>query len=234
MVHLPAQLAQLKQSLNATAVTIDDLPESLRNRKIAKDGRVIVDVYPAENVADQQKLIEFVEAVRTVAPRAIGSPVVILEAGQAILGAFYQPGLISVLLIAFMLYLVLKRISDIGLVFAPLLLAGVFTLAASAIFGLAFNFANVIVLPLLFGLGVAGGIHLVLRHRTDPAATDTSTTPRAILLSALTTMGSFGSIALSSHPGTASMGLLLTITITLTLLCTLIFLPALMAKPEPN
>lgn len=233
LVHLPAQLHLLKQSLEAAPVSLDDLPEGLRTRKIAKDGRVIVDVYPAADVTDRQQLIEFVEAVRSVAPRAIGAPVVILEAGKAILGAFYQAGLISVCLIACMLYVVLRRVRDIALVFAPLLLAGIFTLAASGVFGLAFNFANVIVLPLLFGLGVAGGIHLVLRNRVDGDTADTSTTPRAVLFSALTTMGSFGSIALSSHPGTASMGLLLTITITLTLICTLVFLPALLYKTRP-
>ena len=164
-----------------------------------------------------------------MAPKAIGAPVVILEAGQAILGAFYQAGALSIALIMIMLFLIFGRVRDVLLVFAPLVLAGIFTLAASTVFGLAFNFANVIVLPLLFGLGVAGGIHLVSRAVGEKTDNIHSSTPRAILFSALTTMGSFGSIALSQHPGTASMGLLLTIAITLTLLCTLIFLPALMA-----
>ena len=105
------------------------------------------------------------------------------------------------------------------------------TVAASVLFGLPFNFANVIVLPLLFGLGVASGIHLVLRERTERGANDVmlTSTPRAVMFSALTTIGSFGSIALSGHPGTSSMGTLLTIAITLTLISTLVVLPALMA-----
>ena len=91
-----------------------------------------------------------------------------------------------------------------------------------------FNFANVIVLPLLFGLGVAGAIHLVVRERGEGAGALATSTPRAVVFSALTTIGSFGAIALSGHPGTSSMGILLTIAVSLTLACTLVVLPALM------
>ncbi|MDP6108724.1 MAG: MMPL family transporter, partial [Rhodospirillales bacterium] len=123
-----------------------------------------------------------------------------------------------------------------ALVFAPLALAALLTVAASVIFSLPFNFANVIVLPLLFGLGVAGSIHLVARDREESGfngVLETSTL-RAVLFSALTTIGSFGSIALSSHPGTSSMGVLLTIAIALSLGCTLVVLPALMALTGRN
>lgn len=236
LIHLPAQIESLMESLNAEPVSLETLPESLLERKITKNGRTKIEVFPKFDVTDRRRLTEFVEAVQVLAPKAIGSPVVILEAGRAILGAFYQAGAISVVLIALMLLTVLGRVKDVLLVFAPLLLAGLYTLAASVLFGVAFNFANVIVLPLLFGLGVAGGIHLVVRERqqANTQQTTTSLTSRAILFSALTTMGSFGSIALSAHPGTASMGLLLSIAITLTLVCTLVFLPALMATLRPR
>ena len=156
---------------------------------------------------------------------------VILEAGNAVLAAFRDAAVIAVVAIAFLLALVLRNARDVLLVFAPLVLAALLTVAASVIAGLPFNFANVIVLPLLFGLGVANGIHLVLRERDarGVAAVVATSTPRAVVFSALTTMGSFASIALSSHPGTSSMGTLLTIAISLTLLCTLVVLPALMA-----
>jgi hypothetical protein len=104
------------------------------------------------------------------------------------------------------------------------------TIATSVLLGLSFNYANVIVLPLLFGLGVASGIHLVLRQRNEGGTLSIfgTSTPRAVVFSGLTTIGSFGAIALSSHPGTSSMGMLLAISITLTLGCTLVVLPALM------
>jgi predicted RND superfamily exporter protein len=130
-----------------------------------------------------------------------------------------------------LLIVVLRSVRDTMLVILPLALAALLTVAASVLLGISFNFANVIVLPLLAGLGVASGIHLVARAR-DPArgmALMQTSTPRAVILSALTTIGSFGSLAISSHRGTASMGELLTIAIAFTLICTLIVLPALMS-----
>jgi len=231
LAALPAQLAILKQSLNAAPVSLGDLPKSLRSRLVAKDGRARIEVFPSENLQDRAALTRFVDTVRDISPNAIGSPVVILEAGRAVLRSFYQAGGLSAAVIAVLLVIVLGRLRDVLLVFAPLLLAGVFSLALSVVLGLSFNFANVIVLPLLFGLGVAGGIHLVSREAKEGGqgrVMETST-PRAVVFSALTTIGSFGSIALSSHPGTSSMGVLLTLTISMTLLCTLVFLPALMS-----
>ena len=110
------------------------------------------------------------------------------------------------------------------------MLAALLTVGASVVLNFPFNFANIIVLPLLFGLGVASGIHLILREREENSVSGVleTSTPRAVVFSALTTIGSFGSIALSSHPGTSSMGVLLTIAIILTLGCTLVVLPALM------
>jgi hypothetical protein len=134
-------------------------------------------------------------------------------------------------LISILIAALLRRVRSVLLVFAPLVLATVLTVAASVLLKQPFNFANVIVLPLLFGLGVASGIHLVIREtqRGGAAAVMWTSTPRAVLFSALTTIGSFGSMALSSHPGTSSMGVLLTLAIVLTLVCTLLVLPALMA-----
>src|SRR5690606_13966088 len=128
----------------------------------------------------------------------------IIEAGKAVVRAFVEAGAISVAAIGLLIALLLRRVRDVALVFAPLVLSAALTVAAAVTLDLAFNFANVIVLPLLFGLGVASAIHLVLRARgvTDPRALFATSTPRAVVFSALTTIGSFGSIALSSHPGT--------------------------------
>jgi len=230
LAALPGRLRALNESLTAGPVSLDSLPAAIRDNQIAADGRAKVEVYPKEDLRDRQALRRFVAAVRGVAPNATGSSVTILEAGNTVVGAFWQAGALSASLILVILILVLGRFRDALLVLAPLVLAALLTVAASVTFGLPFNFANVIVLPLLFGLGVAGGIHLIVRERQEKGvgkALETST-PRAVLFSALTTIGSFGSIALSSHPGTSSMGVLLTIAIALSLACTLVVLPALM------
>jgi len=228
---LPQRLEYLRQSLMAEPVTIASLPKDLREREIAPDGRTRLEVYPRENLTDRHALRRFVDAVRTVAPNATGGPIIILEAGDAVVAAFRDAGIIAVSCIAVLLFVVLRNVRDVLFVFAPLILATLLTVVFSVLLKLPFNFANVIVLPLLFGLGVANGIHMVLRDRHEAGGSEVfdTSTPRAVVFSALTTIGSFGSIALSSHPGTASMGILLTVAITLTLICTLVLLPALMA-----
>ena len=228
---LPNRLDVLRQSLDAAPLMLEDLPPGLRERHVAVDGRAKISVYPTIGNPDREQLKRFVGAVRSIAPRATGSPVVIFESGTIVVAAFRDAALIALGAIALMLAVLLRRVRDVILVFAPLVLAALLTVAASVLFDLPFNYANVIVLPLLFGLGVANGIHLVLRERSEAgvgAVMETST-PRAVTFSALTTVGSFGSMALSGHLGTSSMGLLLTIAITLNLVCTLGVLPALMA-----
>ena len=229
---LPARLAHLRSSLDAGPVELDTLPSELRSREIAADGRAKLEIYPREDLTDREALKRFVVAVRDVAPNATGGPIIILEAGDAVVEAFRDAALIALAGITILLALVLRNVRDTLLVFAPLLLATLLTVACSVLFNLPFNFANVIVLPLLFGLGVANGIHVVLRARDAAGGGGVfeTSTPRAVVFSALTTVGSFGSIALSSHPGTASMGVLLTIAISLTLVSTLVLLPALMAR----
>jgi hopanoid biosynthesis associated RND transporter like protein HpnN len=231
LATLPGRLAALKDAFNAGPVTFEKIPEPLLRRYVAADGTIRLEIFPKEDVRAPAAMRRFVAAVRTVAPRATGSPVIIVEAGRAVISAFAEAAAISVIVIGLLVWVILRRLRDVALVFAPLGLAALLTVAASVLTGLAFNFANVIVLPLLFGLGVASAIHLVLRERAGSglAGLFGTSTPRAVVFSALTTIGSFASIALSSHPGTSSMGVLLALAITLSLLCTLVVLPALMA-----
>jgi hopanoid biosynthesis associated RND transporter like protein HpnN len=231
LTTLPGRLAALKDAFNAGPVTFENIPRILLRRYVASDGTIRLEIFPKEDVRAPAAMRRFVAAVRTIAPRATGSPVIIVEAGRAVIGAFAEAAAISVIVIGLLVWVILRRLRDVALVFAPLGLAALLTVAASVLTGLAFNFANVIVLPLLFGLGVASAIHLVLRERAGSglAGLFGTSTPRAVVFSALTTIGSFASIALSSHPGTSSMGVLLALAITLSLLCTLVVLPALMA-----
>ncbi|MGE4220592.1 MAG: MMPL family transporter, partial [Alphaproteobacteria bacterium] len=231
---LPSLLAQLGQALDAGPVTLADVPESAMGRYIASDGRVKIDVHPSENLNDIHALRKFVQAVRDVAPNATDSPVTLVEAGDAVITAILQASALALAAIVVLLLVLLGRPTDVLLVLFPLLLAGLWTLATAALLDLPFNFANVIVLPLLLGLGVASGIHLVMRGRAgraadaDPETLLRTTTPRAVVFSALTTIGSFGSLAVSSHRGTASMGELLTIAIGFTLVAALLVLPSLL------
>jgi predicted RND superfamily exporter protein len=172
----------------------------------------------------------FVAAVEKVAPEATGPPIEITGAARAVAEAMRWAVFAALALVVLVVAPILRRPMDIALVLAPLALAGLLLGGYSVLFNAPFNFANVIVLPLLLGLGIDSSIHYVMRAREhhEDHIVDTST-PRAVLVSALTTIGSFGTLWLSPHRGMASMGELLTIAIIVTLITTLIVLPQLIA-----
>ncbi len=234
---LRSRLDDLGEALEARPVGLKDLPAALRDRNLTADGRAKIEIVPRNDLRDAAARRRFVDAVVAVAPSASGAPITITEAGRAVVRAFLEAAGIAVVAIVVLLLTVLRSLRDSALVLAPLLLAALLTVAATVVFGVPFNFANVIVLPLLFGLGVAGGIHVVVRARDAGArGLATTSTPGAVVLSSLTTIASFCALALSNHRGTSSMGVLLTIAITLTLVTTLVVLPALLVQVErtPN
>lgn len=227
----PMQMERLALQLTARPVEIETLPSDIRRRFLAPTGEARVEVLPAADVRDAAQRRAFVEAVSAVDSRLSGGAVSVLRGGEAVASAMAQATLVAFLLGALLIGAVSRSLVFLAAVMLPLLLAAVMTAAGGVLLGLPFNFANVIVLPLLIGLGVDSGLHLVMRtrkvHRTG--AIYATSTPRAVLLSALTTIGSFGTLALSDHRGTASMGALLTIALAITLVATLVVLPGLMA-----
>jgi len=137
------------------------------------------------------------------------------------------------IVIVLFLLILWRRVDDTALVLIPLLLASALTVATAVLADIPFNFADVIVLPLLLGIGVDSGIHLVHRARvvaSGEANLLATSTARAVAYSALTTIASFGSLGLATHLGLATLGRLLTIGVSLTLLCNLIVLPALIQR----
>jgi hopanoid biosynthesis associated RND transporter like protein HpnN len=234
--YLPNLLNRLDQALQASEVSLESLPSNLREDWVNDSGQAKVMARPAVGIQDNQALQRFADAALQATPRATGTPIIITEAGRVVVGAFIEASVIALSLIIVVLIVVLRRLIDVVLVLVPLTLAILFTAGSSVLLGLELNFANVIVLPLLLGLGVSGAIHVVSRRRAmqaEGAATGPVSTPRAVLFSALTTIASFGSLAVSPHLGMASMGLLLTVAILWSLVCTLIILPALFQLIEP-
>lgn len=234
MATFPAQIERLRTSLRAQHVTLDDLPQTLRDQYLADDGRARIEVRPSVADSDPAAMAAFVRDVRTVAPHATGGPVLIVESGNAVIDAFILASIIAMIAATLFLVSVLRSVVDTLLILVPLGLAGLMTFAAAALIGQPFNFANIIVLPLMIGLGVDSGIHMVIRERFSDAGRSLmeTSTPRAVVLSALTTVCSFGTLALSSHQGTASMGWLLMVALANTLIATLVVLPALLALKQ--
>ncbi len=233
------QVRDLGIALGAAPVTLKDLPHSLRDRYLAADGTARVEVFSTLDLSDNRNMRRFVGAVRTIAPDAAGAPVMLVEGGNAVVQAFRKATSISLLTITALLLLALRSVRDTLTALAPLGLAALLTVALMRLAGISFNLANIIVLPLLIGLGVAFGIYLVTRWRSGIPVADLlqTSTPEAVLFSALTTMSSFGSLAVASDPGMSVLGRTLSISLAAVLLCILILLPAILAlraTPTPG
>ena len=227
---IEGRVNQLRKALDATEVTAETMPEEFKSHWIAADGRAKVEVYAKGAVRDPAILGPFVDAVRKLAPAATGGPVLILETGRTVSHAFLHASLYALAGITIVLAIMLRRPRDVVLVIVPLMLAGLYTLGATVLFGMQFNYANVIAVPLLMGIGVAFDIYFVTLWRSGSGEVALLQTPtaRAVVFSACTTATAFGSLAFSHHVGTASMGVLLIIALVFVLIATLIVQPALM------
>jgi hopanoid biosynthesis associated RND transporter like protein HpnN len=223
---------ELRNALQAAPVTLNALPPELVAGWKAKDGLMRVEALPKGDPNDNDNLRKFADAVLAAEPNAIGGPVSILKSGDTVVRAFVHAGIWALLVISALLWLALRRVTDVLLTLVPLLVAGAVTLEICVLIGLPLNFANIVALPLLLGIGVAFKIYYVTAWRSGRTNLLQTSLTRAIFFSALTTATAFGSLWLSSHPGTASMGKLLALSLVTTLAAVLLFQPALMGKPR--
>jgi hopanoid biosynthesis associated RND transporter like protein HpnN len=225
-------LDQLKKSLQAQPVSLKTLPPDLVNSWKIKDGLQRVEALPRGDPNDNDTLRKFASAVLAAEPNAIGGPVSILKSGDTVVKAFIHAGIWALVVISLLLWLTLRRITDVLLTLVPLLVAGAVTMEICVLMGLPLNFANIVALPLMLGIGVAFKIYYVTAWRSGRTNLLQTSLTRAIFFSAMTTATAFGSLWLSSHPGTASMGKLLALSLVTTLAAVLLFQPALMGKPR--
>ncbi|MCK9913416.1 MMPL family transporter [Microbacteriaceae bacterium K1510] len=232
VLPLRVSLEGLRGFLSAQTVTRANLPDGIKRQWVSTDGKSRVEVFPSGNANDTEVLRTFASAVLAVYPEAIGGPVSILKSGETVVSAFIHAGLYALLSIAILLWIVLRRFGDMLLTLVPLVLAGVVTLEICVLIGMPLNFANIIALPLLLGVGVAFKIYYITAWRAGQANLLQSSLTRAVIWSALTTATAFGSLWLSNHPGTSSMGKLLALSLVTTLCAAVLFQPALMGAPR--
>jgi len=225
-------LDELKNSLQAQPVSLKTLPPELVNSWKTKDSLIRVEALPRGDPNDNDTLRKFAAAVLAAEPTAIGGPVSILKSGDLVVRAFIEAGIYALVVISLLLWLALRRITDVLLTLVPLLVAGAVTLEICVLIKMPLNFANIVALPLLLGVGVAFKIYYVTAWRSGRTNLLQSSLTRAIFFSAMTTATAFGSLWLSSHPGTSSMGKLLALSLLTTLAAVLLFQPALMGKPR--
>ncbi|WP_179402823.1 MMPL family transporter [Burkholderia guangdongensis] len=229
-------LGQLALLLQPQDITRDTLPPQLVRDWIAPDGQALVQISPKVPAGvdpnDDVMLRRFAKAVKAAEPSAIGGPISILHSADTIIHAFLQAAAWSILSITILLWITLRRFGDVLRTLVPLLVSGVVTLELTVLFGMPLNFANIIALPLMLGVGVAFKVYFVMAWRAGQTGLLQSSLTHAVLFSAATTATAFGSLWLSHHPGTASMGRLLALALSCTLIGAVVFQPVLMGKPR--
>jgi hopanoid biosynthesis associated RND transporter like protein HpnN len=221
-------LEQVRDLLRPQPVSVESLPPEILRQWLTSDGRARVSVLPHGDSNDDAVLRRFVAAGTRIAPDATGTAIYLQAYGQAVVNAFIEAGVLSFIAICGLLLLALRRVRDVAITMAPIVLTGLLTMGTCVVIGQPLNFANIIALPLLFGIGVAFHIYFVMSWRSGGSHLLTSSLARGVFFSALATATGFGSLWASSHPGTASMGKLLMISLVWTLASALLFQPALM------
>jgi uncharacterized protein len=231
---LDTALDELRNYLQAQPVTLETLPPEITREWVTQDGRFRVEILPKGDPNDNETLRRFARAVQDVEPNAIGGPVSILESGRTVIRAFFEAGFWALASIAILLWIVLRRFGDVLLTLIPLLMAGIVTMELMVLFNMKLNFANIIALPLLLGVGVAFKIYYIMAWRAGQTDLLQSSLTRAVMFSALTTATAFGSLWLSSHPGTSSMGKLMALALVTTMAAAVLFQPVLMGPPRES
>ncbi|WP_206996506.1 MMPL family transporter [Trinickia mobilis] len=229
-------LRQLTLLLEPETITRATLPPEIVRDWVSADGRALVNISPkvpaGADANDDTMLRRFAHAVKQADPSAIGGPISILHSADTIIKAFAEAALWAVLSITLLLWLTLRRFGDVLRTLIPLLVSAVVTLELCVVFHMPLNFANIIALPLMLGVGVAFKIYFVMAWRAGQTSLLQSSLTHAVMLSAATTATAFGSLWLSHHPGTASMGRLLALSLSCTLIGAVVFQPVLMGKPR--
>ena len=231
---LNTALDELRGYLQAQPVMLETLPPEIASGWVTQDGRFKVEILPKGDPNDNETLRQFARAVQSVEPAAIGGPISILESGRTVIRAFFTAGFWALTSIAILLWIVLRRLGDVLLTLIPLLMAGIVTMELMVLLGMKLNFANIIALPLLLGVGVAFKIYYIMAWRAGQTDLLQSSLTRAVTFSAATTATAFGSLWLSSHPGTSSMGKLMALALVTTMAAAVLFQPVLMGKPREN
>jgi uncharacterized protein len=231
---LQASLDGLRQLLKPERITIDNLPAEIKDDWLAKDGHARVQLLPKGDPNDNNVLRNFATAVLKVEPSATGAAVSFVASERTVLAAFIEAGICALAAIAILLWVTLRRLTDVLLTLVPLLLAGVVTMEVCVIIGLPLNFANIIALPLLLGVGVAFKIYYIMAWRAGKTSLLESTLTRAVVFSAMTTATAFGSLWLSNDPGISSMGALMALSLVCTLAAAVLFQPLLMGPPREH
>jgi hypothetical protein len=233
--HLAADLADqlhtLKSASRPAPITPDDVPVELRERFVGAHGEYLVRAFAKESLWDYDALLQFTSAAQAVDPESTGKAFRTLEGLRQMKSGFEWAGVYALVAIVLVLGLDFRRFTGVLMGLFPLAVGIGLTLGLMALCGLALNPANMIALPLIVGVGVDNGVHVLhdyrARDRRRPYRLGAAT-GRGVLVAGLTTVLGFGTMLIARHEGMASLGLVLTIGVSCCMAAALLLLPALL------
>lgn len=226
---LADDLRRLRDVSTPAPITLADLPEPLRQRFIGATGKWLVRIFARDSLWEYEPLAQFAQQIEAVDSEASGKPFGTVEGLKSLKEGFQRAGLYALLVIVGVLVLDFRHLGHALIAVAPLALGLVLSLGLLGLFGLSLNPANMIALPLILGVGVDNGVHVLhdyLLRRREGCATISQAIGRGVLLKAVTTMIGFGTLMVSSHRGLFGLGLILTLGVACCMLTALVFLPA--------
>jgi len=225
------KISDLKQSVNPAPVKVEDLPQDMKDRFVSADGKYLLLVYPSINIWEREEMEKFLYEMRRIDPDVTGNAVHMFESSRLMIDGYLRAGLYALAAITLYLLLTLRNIRTTILVLLPTLAGAILTMGFMRLTGIQFNLANLVILPLILGIGVVDGVHILHRCREAPECGEnviSKSTGQAVILTSLTTMIGFGSLMVADHHGVYSVGLVLTLGVGSCMITSVTLLPALM------
>ena len=219
----------LRHQDNRSALTPADLPKALRNRFVGQSGKHLLQVYPKESVWDRGPQEQFVQQLRTIVPEVTGTPVQLYEYTTLLKQSYQDAAWYSLGAIAILVFIHFRSLTCVVLSLLPVVIGTLWMVGLMGWRGIDFNPANIMTLPLVIGIGVTSGIHILNRFAEEQnPSIFAKSTGKAVLISALTTVAGFGSLVLAKHQGIRSLGFVMAVGTSTCMIAALTFLPALL------
>lgn len=226
---LQSTFATLKTQDASSGLRIEDLPGPIRNRFVGRTGKFLLQVYPKIDVWIRTNQAAFVSELRRVVPDATGDPVQLYEYTGLLKSSYEKAAWYAFAAMVVLVFLQFRSFTAVLLAHIPVICAGIWMIGLMGYFGIPFNPANIMTLPLVVGIGVTYGVHILTRFAEEQSpAILAKSTGKAVLVSGLTTVAGFGSLMLAKHQGIVSLGFVMSVGISASMLAGLVSLPALL------
>ena len=224
-------MADLKKNAKPKLVEISEIPKSLRDRYISKQGKYLITIFPSVDIWNLDERNRYLKDLRSVDANVTGSAVHMFNSTRLMTEGYINGGIYAMTAIIIYVFIVFRNPRTVFFILLPVIAGSIWTMGIMELTGLKFNMANLVILPLILGIGVVNGIHITHRYREEKDKNSVvlgKSTGQAVILSSLTTMIGFGSMMVADHYGVFSLGLVLTLGVFCCLVASITFLPALL------